>query len=373
MKGNGLMNEKMMKVFGGVIAGFVIFIILLFLLASCSKSSYTYEKLEQKMLDVAKSYYKENEDELPSQDKDQKVYTLKQMISDGKIEELDKLFDDDDIKCDGSVTVSNNNGYYSYSPYLSCGNDYKTKYLYEKIIEDNLVETGVGLYESGDQYIMKGEVTNNYVSYNNKLFRIMRINDDNSIRLMEEDGLSSITWDDRYNEEVNFTTGINEYILNNQISSRLKEALENYYTDSEYSDIWTDEFKGYIKTQTLCIGKRSQDDTSKDGSTECSVQLEDQLLGTLAMYEYLQASLDTSCSSTLDKTCKNYNWLSTISHTIWTITAETDRSNYAYSIYKLPTLVGCRTKSYVNAVFNLTEKAIYVSGTGTSTDPYIFK
>lgn len=292
------------------------------------------------------------------------------MISDGKIDELKKLFKDKDVKCDGSVTVSNNNGYYSYSPYLSCGNEYQTKYLYEKVIEDNLVETNVGLYESGNEYVMKGEVETNYVSFGNRLFRIIRINEDNSIRLMENDGLSSVSWDDRYNEEVKFTTGINDYILNNQISSRIKESLDNYYENEKF---WSKELKGYIQTQTLCVGKRSKADTTKDGSTECSVKLENQNLGAIALYEYLQASLDSSCSGSIDKNCRNYNWLSTISHTVWTITAETDRSDYAYSIYRTPMLSGCRNKSYVNAVFNLTDKAVYTGGTGTFEDPYTFK
>ncbi len=367
------MNEKMMKILGGIIAGFVIFIILLFIISSCSNKKYTYEKLEEKMLEVTKYYYEQNENELPSQDKDQKVYTLKKMISDGKIDELEELFDDENIKCDGSVTVSNNNGYYSYSPYLTCGKDYRTKYLYEKIIEDSLVENGVGLYETGDEYIMKGEVKNNYIKYGEKLFRIMRINDDNSIRVIEDEGIPSIPWDDRYNEDIKFTTGINEYILNNQVSSRLKEALDNYYSDPKYSEVWTDDLKGYIQTQTLCIGKRATTDGTKDGSTECSVKLENQLLGTLAVYEYLQGSLDNSCSSTTDKNCRNYNWLGTFSKTIWTLTGEAERSQYAYSIYRMPSSVGCRTKSYVNAVFNLTDKTVYVSGTGTKEDPYIFK
>lgn len=364
------MNEKMMKILGGIIAAFVVFIIILFLISSCSKGSYSYNRLEEKMVEVAKIYYKNNEKELPANDKDFKVYTLKDMIHDGRIDKLEKLFGNKNVKCEGSVTVSNNNGYYSYSPYLSCGDEYQTKYLYEKIIEDNLVESNVGLYQSGDEYIMKGEVNTNYVSYGNKIFRIIRINEDKSIRLMENSGLSAIAWDDRYNEEVRYAIGINDYILNNQISSRIKESLDNYY---ENSNVWSNELKGYIQTQTLCIGKRSQKDTTKDGSTECSVKLENQNLGAIAIYEYLQASLDPSCSGSTDKNCRNYNWLGKLSQTIWTITADSDKSNYSYSIYRTPMLSECRTRFYANATFNLTDKAVYTGGNGTLENPYTFK
>ncbi len=92
------MDQKMMKTLGMVIAGFVVFILVLFLISSCSGGKYTYEKLQEKMLVIAKNYYEGNEKELPSQDKDTRSYTLKKMISDGKIEELTELFDNENIK-----------------------------------------------------------------------------------------------------------------------------------------------------------------------------------------------------------------------------------------------------------------------------------
>lgn len=363
------MNEKTMKILGGIIGGFVIFIVILFLISSCTKEKYTYEKLESKMLKVAQNYYKNNSDKLPSEDKGTKMYSLIDMIHDGKIKKVSEMFGDD-AKCEGNVTVTNNGGYYNYSVYLDCGEDYKTKYLYEKIIDDNLVTADVGLYEVGNEYIMKGEVKNNYVKYDNRLFRIMRINEDKSIRLIEDEGLTSVLWDDRYNETEKFKTGINEYILNNQISSRLKEALDNYY---ENEKVWPKEFKAYIPTQTLCIGKRAKADQTKDGSTECSQKLENQNLGALALYEYLQASLDNSCSGTIDKNCGNYNWISNYNRSIWTITASSERSDNAYSIHRTPTSSSCSNKIYANAVFNLTSKTVYVDGDGSKDKPYTFK
>lgn len=48
------MDQKMMKTLGGVIAGFVILIFVLFIISSCTNTKYTYEKLEEKMLNIAK-------------------------------------------------------------------------------------------------------------------------------------------------------------------------------------------------------------------------------------------------------------------------------------------------------------------------------
>lgn len=363
------MDQKMMKTLGAIIAGFVVFILILFLISSCTNHKYTYDKLESKMMEVAKTYFEVKKDELPALDKDSKTLTLKKMISDGKIEELTELFDDENVKCDGNVTVTNNNGFYVYSPYLSCGKDYETKYLKDKIIEDSLVEEGFGLYEVKDSYIMKGEVQNNFVKFNEQLFRIVRINENGTIRLYQVNGLKQKKWDDRYNPDIKFNSGINEYEING-LDSRLKESIEAYYNDST---AWPDEVKGYITTQDLCIGKRSKNDVTKDGSTECSKKLSNQPFGVLAVYEYLQATLDSTCSNTLDKACKNYNWIARIQNNGWTLTADAESSQFVYTIYQTPLLNTCSASATINAVFNLTEKAVYVSGTGTETDPYIFK
>ncbi len=362
------MDPKLMKVFGGVIAGFFVFIIILFMVASCSKKTYTYDKLQEKMLAVAKAYYEENEKELPANDQDTKIYTLKKMIADDKIDEISKLFGDDSIKCDGNVTVTNNNGYYLYSPYLSCGKDYESTYLNKVIIDNSLVETGVGLYEVGDEYIMRGEVKNNYVKFNDQLFRIIRINDDGTIKLLQYEKAGRSVWDNRYNQDTKGTNGINEYIIND-INSRIKEFVDEYYQDETK---WPKEAKAYIVNKDLCIGKRAIDDTSKDGSTECSKILESQPFGLVAAYEFLAASLDPSCNATKDKTCRNYNWFSTYKTDIHTLTASSADTRTIYNMYRGLTDQYASTSGNVNITVNITDKAVYISGDGTLEDPYVF-
>ncbi len=363
------MDQKMMKILGAIIAGFVVFILILFLISSCSKTNYTPEKLEERMVKIAKDYYANHEDELPSQDKDTRSYALKQMVSDGKIDEPSKLFDNESIKCDGMVTVKNNNGFYVYTPSLSCG-DYKTTSLRDKIIENSLTESGVGLYEFGNGYLFKGDVKNNYVSFANKTFRIIKLNDDGTIRLLDNDGLSEVVWDSKYNAATERTDGINDYVVAPDLYANIKIVNDNYYNNN---NVWTDENRSYITTQTICIGKRSINDTSKDGSTECSLTLENQLFGPIAVYEYLQASLDNDCNSTNAASCVNYNWYTSIKGSFWTSTASDQKSNYVYAISNLPKTLQCNSFSKLNVAFNLTENVTYVSGDGTIASPYVFK
>lgn len=363
------MDEKMKKTLTYVLAGFGGFIFLLFLISSCSKRSYDYEDLVEQMIKVTKNYFEDNKDKLPAQDKDTQTYTLKKMISDGKIEELSKLFKKDDIKCDGNVIVTNNNGNYLYTPYLNCGDDYNTVYLKDKIIENSLVEQGVGLYETNNEYVFKGEINNNYVSINENLYRIVKINEDGTLRLLSMNELKNKKWDDRYNEEYHSNSGINEYELNS-INSRIKETITEYYNDEAS---WPDETKAYIVSQDVCIGKRSEQDPTKDGSAECSKKIADQQLSLLAAYEYMQASLDPGCNSTISKSCKNYNWIASSGIQSWSITTDAESSRYAYVISDTLYLKTCNNQSYLNIVFNLTEKAIYIDGDGTQENPYIFK
>lgn len=366
------MDQKMMKTLGGIIAGFVIFIFVLFLISSCSNTKYTYEKLEEKMVNIAKIYYESNEKELPAQDKDTRSYTLKKMISDGKLEEVSELFDDENIKCDGNVTVTNNNGFYVYTPSLTCGKDYKTKYLKDAIIENSLNEeaAGAGLYEIGDEYIFKGDVKDNYVSFSGKTFRIIRINEDGTIRLMDNDGLSEVVWDSKYNSDVQDSNGINEYVVSENLYANIKTVCDNYYNNK---NVWTDEDRSYITTQTLCIGKRSNLDVTHDGSTECSVKIENQLFGALAVYEYLQAGLDQNCTNTTHNACVNYNWFTSVPDRFWTLTANVDATDRVYAIYKKPTSSITNSYSNLSVVFNLTANVVYVDGDGTKNNPYTFK
>ena len=364
------MDQKLMKTLGVIIAGFVVFILILFLIASCTNTKYTYEKLEEKMISIAKNYYESNEKELPSQDKDTRSYTLKKMISDGKLDELSELFDDENIKCDGNVTVTNNNGYYVYTPYLTCGNDYHTTYLKDKIIENSLVESGAGLYETSSEYIFKGDVKNNYVSFANKTFRIIRINEDNTIRLMDNKGLAEVVWDSKYNSSVQDSNGVNDYIYGDNLYANIKVVSDNYYNNN---NVWTDENRSYITTQDLCIGKRSKSDITKDGSTECSAKIENQLFGSLAVYEYLQASLDNNCTSTMSSSCTNYNWFTSIQSGFWTSTANVQATDSVFTIYKKPRTSLCISYNNLNVVFNLTSNVVYVSGDGTKDNPYVFR
>ena len=372
------MDGKLTKSIGMVIGIFLVVIILLVGLSSCSggkkkTKKYSYETLRDKMLEIAKAHYEENPKEMPAEDGDSKTYTLKKMINDEKLAEVTELFSNEEMKCDGSVTVSNNDGLYAYIPYLKCsaGKDdkYETPYLSDRIKEDSLVTSGNGLYQENDEYIFRGKTVNNYFKFSNNktLYRIVGINSDGTIKMMQWKNLSNAYWDSRYNIEQAARVGINDYFAND-FNSTLKDKLESAYSKST---VLTNETKAYITSQTLCVGKRSIEDNTKDGSVECAEKLEGQRYGALALYEIFRISLDENCLELNDGPCSNYNWLATAGISTWLVTADVDTTfqAYKYDNGKI-SLFKANKSGYVYPTLNLTDKAIYKSGTGTEKDPY---
>ena len=327
------MSPKLLKKLGLIIGIFIGIIIILFLFASCSKggSSSKIKSIRTDMVQYAYKYYqkKENKDDLPQDDGSSTSLSLKKIIEAGYMSEPTEAYNDDSIKCSGEVVIENNNGHYLYTPIIECKSDKKDNNvesvsLRDKIIEDQLVETSVGLYAVGNTYVERGEVENNYVMIDDNLYRIVRINEDGTIRLITVKPVNNVRWDNRYNLDQKNNSGINDYIAND-INSRINEKLIEAYNDQ------TNKLKSYIVTQSLCIGKRSAADTTKDGSTECSQSVKTQF-GSLAVYEYLQASLDKQCELPESSSCLNYNWLSNKEIHGWTITADAESNNKAFQL-----------------------------------------
>ena len=368
------MSPKLLKKLGLIIGVFVGIIIILFLFASCSKggSSSKLKTIRTDMVQYAYKYYqkKENQDDLPQDDGSSTSLSLKKIIEAGYMSEPTEAYNDESIKCNGEVIIENNNGHYLYTPIIECKSDKKDNnvssvLLRDKIIEDQLVETSVGLYAMGNTYVERGEVTNNYVKIDEDLYRIVRINEDGTIRLLTAKAVNNVRWDDRYNIDQKNNNGINEYILDD-INSRLNEKLIDVYNDK------SDKLKSYISTQSLCIGKRSAADTTKDGSTECAKTVRTQF-GSIAVYEYLQASLDKDCELPDSSSCLNYNWLSDNSIHGWTVTADAESNFKAFQLSKTCDLKLCKSTTNAYPVFNISSNVLYKSGTGTKEDPYLIK
>ena len=362
------LNKKTLIIAGSSIVGLLVLIILIsFIVSTLSPSYVSYVKFEERLANAAKSYYKANPSSLPTTDGETIVY-YSTLEEGGYIKPITELLENG-ANCTAEVIVNKYGVNYNYVPYLVCPGDYESKELYKAILEDNKIVTeGKGLYRGNDSYYFRGEEINNYVMIDDILWRIVKINNDNSITIIQTKPLDDYyEWDNRYNPEEDDKTGINDFEV-----SRLKIKLQELAGGVE---VLSDTTKARLTARNLCVGKRELEETDSSGSIECSTMSEDTyLLGLITASEYMAASLDENCIKTLSKSCINYNFLATYYSSSWSLTAMADNTKGAFRYSRNGIL---KSDASVSSSLNLTafisKRAFYKSGTGTLTDPYIMK
>lgn len=342
-----------------VVSGIVILFVGIAIYKGITETNVSYEKLESMMLNAAGRYFEQNG--LPDIDGETKQVSLPNLVSEGFLKPLSKLTKD--TTCNGYVKVNNNGGYNLFIPYLECS-EYKTKTLADAI-KANLTTAGDGLYEKDGEYIFKGEHVNNYVQFANSLWRIIKIDKNNNVKLiMTQAYKEKVTWDDRYNVTTNSNTGINSYDV-----SRIKEKLTDIYNTEK---MFSENVKKHIVSTDICVGKRSINNFSLDNKDLCDKVLEKQFLSLIDVTEYYNASLDTNCKALSDLSCDNYNYFSSFFTSGWTITGVLENTYEVYkSIAGEPYANKANTTNSIYLVLHVSGNEKFISGSGTETDPFI--
>lgn len=359
-------NKKLMMYLVFAVGLIVALFIFMGLIKAISGNRLPYDKVELKLKDAATSYYKIHSELLPNVEGNSAEVDATTLYEEKKMRSLDKIVKKG-LTCTGKVTVQKNGEFYLYTPYLDCGENYKTNNLTDKILSDNPVVTEKdGLYAFSDNFVFRGEKVNNYVSFSGKTWRILRINADKTIRMIEDDVEYTGVWDDRYNITRQGYTGINDFF-----KSRLKDGLDNVYNKT---DLFNDTAKSQIVSKNLCVGKRSISETDNSGSVECSTITDPIPVGLMQVNEFMLASLDSDCLLATDAQCSNYNYLANYTKSTWTLNADADNT------YKSFKFTGDGFTSSINSnesgfrlVINLSNNLVYTKGSGTAEDPYIVK
>lgn len=370
---NGYDPKKKMFRFMGIIVGIVVVLLLILFIASLGgknkSKTYSYSEIEKIMEKAAKSYFKDHPDYLPDESSIIEV-DVDSLVNEGKMKDLSQ-YTKDDISCTGNVQVQKEDDEYIYTPNLNCGDNYSTIPLYSKVLEKNdVVNSGYGLYHNNNGYVFRGENINNYVQLDNSLWRIVKITSNNNIVLINEEGAGySNPWDNRYNEERKYESGINNYA-----SSRAKEFLEKIYKnpdEDDKEDVLSKKDKTRLVEYNVCIGKRTLTSEGKDNSYECRETLKNQKMGLLTLSDFLYASVDPNCKSADTKSCKNYNYL-VIKSNWWLGTANSDDTSTVFKVGANGVITADNASNYalLRPVIYLNDTVMYKSGKGTLEKPY---
>lgn len=362
-------GTKKILIVSGIIVGVIVFIIIALKLFNSMFAGTSYSKIESTMVSAARKYYEKNPKMLPQMSGGVVNISSTNLTSNGHMKDLNEYTKkiDGSLSCTGSVSVTNIEGQYRYTPSLNCGDKYKTTTLVGYVRDhEPLVITGQGLYELNGGYVFRGDAPNNYVRFANHLWYITKIYDDYAYLMLADRANYRSVWDDRYNVERGSNTGINDYQV-----SRMRTYLENLYNSEE---LFTSSDKMLLTPYTLQVGNRALSQTANDGSIEGSVTIENSYIGILPAYDYINASIDTSCVSTESNSCTNYNYMSYFDFAWWLSTGNSESTHQAYKV-NLGTLdFGMANQdSRVLPVVRLVKDALYVSGDGTKDNPYVIK
>ena len=368
--------KKLLLLFGGVILLIILIIVIAALIGKASNRSLSYEKIEEKISRSAEKYFNKNQNLLPSEENGEVELDVSTLVSGRYMNEISSYQKDKSVVCTGKVIVTKSNKYYSFTPYLNCGDKYETKNFAEELKKTMSLENS-GLYEVpqysskdgiSSAYVYKGDFVNNYVSIDNKMWRIVKIDSDNNIELIKDTYKKSEdiygAWDNRYNTSKNSNFGINNYKI-----SIIKNSLSDYYKSEQLSVA----FKAKLVAKDLCVGNRKSSDTNKNGSTECKNVLSGEYVSLLTTYDFMNASLDNNCKTIVDKSCGNYNYLVAHTKAFWLLNADSETSYQGYKVSTYVTKTRLSSSAEARMVLTINKNTIYVSGSGTDTDPYIIK
>lgn len=362
-------RKKLIYIMGGITGGIILLIVIIFIVIGTSNKTLSYDKIEDRLRNATENYLSDNENMLPKEESGSVTVDVTTLENGGYIKSMSKMLEEG-ISCSAKVIVTKNGENYLYSPILNCGEEYKTEKFSSKLLSDNKVVTsGDGLYKEGSNYRFKGEYINNYVSIENKLWRILDIDEDGFARLLyvgsDEDLKDTYVWDDRYNIDTDDYSGINNYSL-----SRLKESLIELETNDDY----VSNDNANLAYRAICVGKRSSTNLEINNNEECKETINNQLYGLPYVNDYVAASIDTNCKTIEDESCSNYNYLMTMSLSSYTLTASKEKSGKVYFVTSSGAFrTDASNDKRIRPTIYISNNALYADGDGTKTNPYTLK
>lgn len=350
-----------------ILLGFLVLVIVILIGGAIIYNKFfyrrSYSEIEEIMEKATKEYLQENKDELPQNYNDITTITADDLVAAEKMETIAEYLKDENTSCTGKVIVTNINGKYRYNSQLDCGEAYQKisfiNYIKTKV---PITESGNGLYNRNDELVFRGDNVNNYIKFSGKTFRVVKISGDKTVIIYTEKMEDSVVWDDRYNVEREGEDGINDYSV-----SRIRDSLNDLYK----GDFLNSSAKLLVTAHAIAIGKRGENDNDNSGNIEKNAIIENQFFSLLSLSDYLNASLDENCTTSISKSCANYNYLAKFQYSWWTATADNSTSHKVYRVNKYASLTLAANEAYLRPVLYLASDAMYVSGNGTKNKPWI--
>ena len=280
-------------------------------------------------------------------------------------------------------------------------------------LEDTVVSSGDGLYEDPNV-----QDPNNYITFNNKTWRIISIENDNTLKIFKEEAIDNMPWDERTTETTgprlndnntycqlypsgyyygcNAWSSVTGTFTNGQYSGTVTQnaSLNNYLNNTYYQSL-SAESKEIIENHEFNAGAVAMPTTTNPLPISEVIDSEKQFIwnGDIALLnvsDYLNASLDEGCNSLFSARndggviCRNQNYLyndnNTYQYSVWLLNPWKNTQADVW-IISYGSLSGSGTNSslaieqYVSRHLNVhpvvfLKANINLSGNGTADNPY---
>lgn len=246
------------------------------------------------------------------------------------------------------------------------------------IVQNNNLakENADGLHQDTDGYYFKGNVNNNYVKLQNRLFRVMRVNNDDTVKLISEDLATSFMWGENYNyKDSNIQNWLNKTdkehsgIYYNTINDVEKLLVKTSYEENILKDgkiITLEEFNKEEEKEEKEEEKKSdkkeeesEEKKEEKETTKKKDKLDSEYISILTIKDY---TLANGKSSYLNNS------------KMFFLLGLNDENENLYveedgSIQSTDSLSGYG----IRPVITLKKNTEVVSGSGTKEDPYVVK
>ena len=287
-------------------------------------------------------------------------------------------------------------------------NLYKTNNILNNLKKDNTPDQNIRYY---------GSNPNNYVRFNNELWRIIGVFG-NNVKLVRSEKLGELSWDSSASS-VNNGRGVNEWsqsdlknYLNtmyyggtsvtcyngqnnqtttcpaNKLDNTSKTLIDNHTWKTgapNYNKLYNSTTNSYDTVEFYKAERGTVNGKICSSGTYCNdtVTRTTEWTGYIGLpyvTDYAYASSENDCNTRIDQLstykCKNNNWMHRSTST-WYLSPNAD-SGYAYFVWHVSGVGRARyyraSGSYgVAPAIYLKSNVLIESGTGTSSEPYILK
>ena len=310
-------------------------------------------------------------------------------------------------------------GYAAFSTNLTLIAKGNIKYKTIDSLKNQVITNGDGLYKDNyetGRFIYKGLNPNNYIKIDEEIYRIISIENNNSLKVVKDESIGKFSWDTINNRDSSTSTyctnanrlGCNAWAANSNLvgspntftvyapyndknratatytGTVTKDASLNTYLNTSYYNSLSSFTKKIIKSTIWNInspGHESEDDDdiSLDIIQEKGYQWEGNI-GLFSILDAMKSTTNTSCTSLKvalnnwsKSICAENNWLVPANETVWTISAGVrDHRGHVWTVSGIYEYFNCndaKNARDVRPTFYLIPN-IGLTGDGSKTNPY---